>query len=53
MSHVNHRRKNPVAKNLNLNRAVTHRDRKNDYRRKAKYRDHYDLDRIMKDYRDL
>ena len=37
MSHVNHRRKNPVAKNLNVNRSAVHRDRKNDYRRQPKY----------------
>lgn len=41
MAHVNYRRKNPIAKNLNTNRAQTHRDRKNDYKRKDKYSERY------------
>ena len=32
------RRRNPVARNMNaVNRAETHRDRKNDYKRQSKY----------------
>jgi hypothetical protein len=37
------RKKNPVAKNLNINRATTFRDRKNDYRRRRKHRKQDDL----------
>jgi len=37
------RRSNPVARNLNdFNRPQTHRDRKNDHRRKPKYGFRYD-----------
>jgi len=41
MSHVNHRRKNPVARVLNrVHRPATHRSIK-DYRRRAKHQDRY------------
>ena len=46
MPHMNHRRRNPVAKNLNVNRAQTHRDRKNDYRRKPKYGIRFESDAV-------
>jgi hypothetical protein len=46
--------KNPVAKNMNkFNKASVHRDRKNDYKRKKKFKEKIELEdeEIEKEFR--